>query len=45
MTVLDTLTLALGVDPKGIDTGLAEAKQKIDAGAKSIPAQRSARAT
>lgn len=36
MTVLDTLTLALGVDPKGIDTGLAEAKQKIDAGAKSM---------
>lgn len=36
MTVLDTLTLALGVDPKGIDTGLAQAKQKIDAGAKSM---------
>jgi hypothetical protein len=36
MTVLDTLTLALGVDPKGIDAGLAEAKQKIDAGAKSM---------
>ena len=36
MTVLDTLTLALGIDAKGIDTGLAEAQRKINAGAKSL---------
>ena len=36
MTVLDTLTLALGIDSKGIDTGLAEAQRKIDQGARSL---------
>lgn len=36
MTVLDTLTLALGIDAKGIDKGLSEAEQKISAGARSL---------
>jgi len=36
MTVLDTLTLALGVDAKGIDKGLADAQRKMEAGAKSL---------
>lgn len=36
MTVLDTLTLAFGIDSKGIDTGLAEAQRKIDQGARSL---------
>ena len=36
MNVIDTLTLALGIDAKGIDVGLQEAQRKIDAGAKSL---------
>lgn len=36
MTVLDTLTLALGIDSKGIDVGLADAQRKIDQGARSL---------
>lgn len=36
MTVIDTLTLALGVDTSGIASGLANAQRQIDAGAKSL---------
>ncbi len=36
MTVLDTLFLSLGVDTKGLDAGMAQAQQKIDAGARSL---------
>ena len=36
MTVIDTLTLALGVDTKGIAAGLADAQRQIDAGAKAL---------
>lgn len=36
MTVLDTLMLALGVDTKGMDKGLNEAQQKMQAASKSL---------
>jgi flagellin-specific chaperone FliS len=36
MNVIDTLFLALGVDTKGMDAGLAQAQQKIDAAAKGM---------
>ena len=36
MNVIDTLFLSLGVDAKGIDKGLNEARAKIQAGAQGL---------